>query len=114
MNVSSSTKEYFDQINERTTEYYNALEYAKNYIITQTTMQKEGLAECLLMSILWVASTRGEQLTEQDVCVFLNVEKDLTIAPDSNEATVIESVPAMAGQTLDSVLEFISKIYGVE
>jgi hypothetical protein len=109
MEVSESTLAYFAKITDRVVEYHNAIQYAKEYVIRHTSLEPDKTVDCILMSILWVASQRGDELTEDDVCIFLNVDAD--IEPGSISVSV---VPEMQTWSLDEVLEYINDIHGTK
>lgn len=107
MEVSESTKQYLNQIGEKVTEYYEAIQFAKDYVVHNSNMRQESAVDCILMSILWVASNRGDNLTEEDVCMYLNVDAEL----ESGDITVA-IVPEMVGWTLEEVLEYVNGTHG--
>ena len=107
MTVSESTKQYFLQVSERAEEYFDALEFAKEYVLERRVLQNKGIIECMLMSILWVASNRDDNLTEEDVCMFLNVDTAVKKGDIS-----VELVPEMKTWSLEQVLEYVNEIHG--
>lgn len=109
METSELAKQYLSEISEKATEYYESLEFTKDYVIQNTDMQHETVTDCMLMSILWTASKRGDELTEDDVCVFLNIEPDCEPGDIS-----VQIVPEMQGWSLEEVLEYVNGTYGTE
>lgn len=103
METSELAKQYLSEIGEKATEYYEALEFTKDYVIRNTDMNNENVIDCMLMSILWVASKRGDELTEEDVCMFLNVDSEI----EHGDITV-QIVPEMQGWSLEEVLEYVN------
>lgn len=107
MEISDHTKQYLSQIAERCSAYYSALEYTKDYVISSEDIRNETILDCMLMSILWVAANRNEKLTEEDVCMFLNVDVEV----DAGDITVA-MVPEMQDWTLDEVLNYVNGTCG--
>ena len=107
MTVSESTKQYLSQIGERAEEYFNALEFAKEYVLERQLSRNRGIIDCMLMSILWVASNRDDNLTEEDVCMYLNVDTEVKKGDIS-----VELVPEMKTWSLQEVLEYVNGIHG--
>jgi len=108
MEVSRSTQQYFEEIAERTSQYFEALEFAKEFVLNQQIQRNEPIVDCMLMSILWVASVRDDKLTEEDVCTYLNVDTDV------NKGDIaVEMVPEMQGFTLEQVLQYVTDIHGL-
>jgi hypothetical protein len=109
MEVSQATKDYFNEVAERVTQYFEALEFAKEFVLDQQIDRNERIVDCMLMSILWVASKREDNLTEEDVCTYLNVDVEV------NKGDIaVEMVPEMQGYTLDEVLQYVNGIHGSE
>lgn len=107
MEVSQATKQYFNEIAERTSQYFEALEFAKEFVLDKQIDHNERIVDCMLMSILWVASKRDEHLTEEDVVTFLNVDAEV------NKGDIaVEMVPEMQGYSLEQVLQYVNGIHG--
>ena len=107
MVVSESTKQYLAEICDRSIDYFNALEFAKDYVFNNKDLSKEHIVDCMLMSILWTASVRGESLTEEDVCTYLNIDVDVECGDIS-----VSIIPEMEGWTLEEVLDYVSSSCG--
>lgn len=107
MKVSESTKQYFLEISKRTEEYYNAIQFAKEYVLNNDVVRAKSIVDCMLMSILWTASNRNDSLTEEDVCMYLNVDTEVKKGDIS-----VAIVPEMKEWTLEEVLEYVNSIHG--
>lgn len=105
--VSESTKQYFKEISQRSQDYYDAVIHTKEYIQTKNLSTTKTMVDCILMSILWVASTRDESLTEEDVCIYLNVDAEVKKGDVS-----VEICPEMKQWSLDEVLDYVCSITG--
>lgn len=107
MEVSQSTKQYLTQLSERAQDYHDALEFARDFVLDNRVTENRSVIDCLLMSILWCASKRDDELTEEDVCTFLNVDADVSKGDIS-----VELVPEMKGWSLEEVLTYVNGSYG--
>ena len=109
MKVSESTKQYFSKIGERAEEYFNSIQFAKEYVLSNEVVRTKSIVDCMLMSILWTASKRNDSLTEDDVCMYLNLNVDV----DVNKGDIsVAIVPEMKEWTLEEVLEYVNSIHG--
>jgi len=102
MDISESTQRYFKEIAERTQDYFDTLEFTKEYIAMHGISDHDGILDCVLLSILWCASKRQDSLTEEDVCVFLNVDETV----EKGEISV-EIAPEMREWSLEEILEYV-------
>lgn len=107
MEVSETTKQYFAEISKRAEDYFEALEFAKEFVLRNEVIDNRSIVDCMLMSILWCASSRDDELTEEDVCMYLNVDAEVSKGDIS-----VELVPEMKGWTLEEVLEYVNGIHG--
>lgn len=107
MEISESTKQYFSEIGKRAEEYHDSLEFAKEYVLSRGVVDNRNIVDCMLMSILWCASNREDDLTEEDVCMYLNVDAEVSKGDIS-----VELVPEMKGWSLEQVLEYVNGIHG--
>lgn len=103
MEVSKSTKLYFDEIAERSQDYYDAIEFTKQYILDNEILDHNNIIDSVLLSILWCASKRNDYLTEEDVCLYLNVDEDIKEGDIS-----VELVPEMKEWSLEEILEYVN------
>ena len=102
-NVSLDTKRYLDHIGSRITTYFNSMNRAKEFVLTNGIYDQELIMNCIVMSLLWVASVRGEELSEDELFMFLGLETNLA------EQKVININPDMKDWGLEEVLEYVIK-----
>jgi len=107
MEVSQSTKQYLSQVSERAQDYHEALEFARDFVLDHQVADNRSVIDCLLMSILWCASKRDDELTEEDVCMFLNVDAEVSKGDIS-----VELVPELKGWSLEEILTYVNGSYG--
>jgi hypothetical protein len=107
MEASQETIMYLEQIAERSQEYFDALQFAKQYVLDNDILEKRRIIDCVLLSILWCASNRNDELTEDDVCTLLNVD----VVVKKGEISV-ELVPEMKLWTLEEILEYAKGAHG--
>jgi len=107
MKVSESTKQYLADIAERAIDYFEALEFAKDFVLDNRVVDNRGIVDCMLMSILWCASNRSDNLTEEDVCMYLNVDATVKQGDVS-----VKLMPEMKDWTLEEVLTFVNDSHG--
>jgi hypothetical protein len=102
MDISQSTKDYFESLKDRTDSYQDSLDTAKEFILDNEIENQEEIINYMIMSILWVAATRDEVLTEEDICIFLNIE-----STEEQEGVRVEIMDEMKYWTLPELLLYI-------
>lgn len=75
--ASLETRRYLDSIGSRVKSYYSALTRAETFILDNEITNREVVLNCTVMSILWMASVREEELTEDELFLFLGLETEL-------------------------------------
>ena len=103
--VSLETKRYLDSIGSRVRAYHNSMTRAKEYVLEQHIVDQNSIMNCIIMSLLWVASVRVEELSEDELFTFLNLEPDL-----ADDKTLTLADP-MKEWSLEEVLDYVVKTY---
>lgn len=78
MKVSASTKRYFDKLGRRLTDYADSIEVAHKYVSDNLKNKKNNqdiVLKLLIGSILWTAAKRNEEMSENEVFLFLGLEE---------------------------------------
>ena len=105
MAITVATQKYFEGISKKSREYYDAFVTGKKYVLENEITDMRSATNCVLMSILWCADQRKDELTEQDVCLYLNIS-----ALDVKKGDVaIELMPEMKEWTLEEILSFVKE-----
>lgn len=99
--ASLETRRYLDSIGSRIRAYYNSMNRAKEYVLEQGIYDHVIVMNCIIMSLLWLASVRGEELSEEELFMFLNIETDLADAKTIGIADVMKDWP------LEDVLKYV-------
>jgi hypothetical protein len=103
--VSLETKRYLDKIGSRVNAYNNSMTRAKEYVLENNVTDHYIVMNCIIMSLLWVAAVRGEQLTEEELFMFLNIDSEY--ADDIN----ISIAKGMEEWGLEEVLDYVVANY---
>jgi len=105
MAISVATQKYFEGISKKSQDYYDAFMIGKKYVLENEITIMRNATNCVLMSILWCADKLGDELTEQDVCLYLNISE-----LDVKEGDVaIKLMPEMKEWTLEEILSFMKE-----
>lgn len=103
--ASLETRRYLDQIGSRIKTYHNTMNRAKEFIFANGIYDNSLAMECIVMSLLWVSAVRGEQLTEEELFMFLGLETELA---DDKTITFADS---MKDWGLEEVLKYVVDNY---
>lgn len=103
--ASLETKRYLDSIGSRIRSYHNAMTRAKEFVLENFVTDQNKIMNCIIMSLLWVAAVRKEELSEEELFMFLNLETDLA------ESKTIALAKDMHDWSLDEVLEYVLDVY---
>lgn len=99
--VSLDTKRYLDKIGSRVRAYHNSMTRAKEYVLENNITDQNTIMNCIIMSLLWVAAVREEELSEEELLTFLGFE------PKFAEDKIIQINQEMAGWSLEAVLDYV-------
>ena len=99
--VSLDTKRYLDKIGSRISTYHNAMNRAKEYVLDNCVSDHSVVLNCIIMSLLWTAAVRDEELTEEELFMFLNIESELA------EQKVLGIADIMKEWSLEEVLDYV-------
>ena len=99
--ISLDTKRYLDQIGSRVRAYHNAMNRAKDFVLSQEIMNHEIVLNCIVISLLWLAAVRNEELSEEELFMFLNLETDLA------STKIIQIDDDMKDWSLEEVLSYV-------
>jgi len=103
--ASIETRRYLDQIGARVRSYHNAMTRAKEFVLENAIYDQSVIMNCIIMSLLWVAAVRNEELSEDELFTYLNLEADLA------EDKVIALAEPMKEWSLEEVLDYVVKTY---
>ena len=101
--ASIETKRYLEQIGARVKSYHNAMTRAKEYVLENAIYDQSVIMNCIIMSLLWVAAVRNEELSEDELFTFLNLEPDLA------EDKTLKLADPMRDWSLEEVLDYVVK-----
>lgn len=99
--VSLDTKRYLDKIGSRVRAYHNAMNISKEYILENDIIDHSIVLNCIVMSLLWTAAVREEELTEEELFMFLNIE------PEFADDKVLGIADVMKEWSLEEVLDYV-------
>jgi hypothetical protein len=103
--ASLDTKRYLENIGSRVRAYHNTINRAKEYVLENEIHEHPIVMNCIIMSILWLSSVRGEELSEEELFMFLGLEDELA------ENKTVQISPDMRTWGLEEVLEYVVKNY---
>jgi len=99
--VSLDTKRYLDKIGSRVRAYHNSMTIAKEYVLEHSITDQSTIMNCIIISLLWVAAVREEELSEEELLTFLGFE------PEFAEDKIVQINQEMAGWSLEAVLDYV-------
>lgn len=102
MRISKDTINYLDGIAKRVSMYNKCRRKAINFIEENEIADKVIATNCVIMSLMWAAGVRGEQLTEQEMFLYLGVDEDKA------DRKIMHLDPIIAEMSLEEVLDYVA------
>jgi len=99
--ISEDTKKYLDSIGSRVRAYHNALNRAKEFVLRETIVDQVMIVNLIVMGLLWTAAIREENLTEEELFMYLGFETII----DSTQ--IISIADHMKSWSLEDVFDYV-------
>lgn len=104
--VSNETKQYLSSISHRVQSYANMREHAIEHVTDLGIYDNEILTNCVVMSMLWLAAVRGEEITQNQIFMHLGLPELLEddVVMTISEEMFIMSIDDVLNYTIDHLI----------
>jgi hypothetical protein len=100
MNISKETKNYFQQLIERTADYTDVKYETLQYLVENDIQNETLKTACYVGALIWKATNRGDWISEQEVFALLGTDWE----------GGAECVPKSETLEIDNLYDFLDTI----